>query len=452
MINENDPDWDTIATGRKYSYKYGFGVLNAYKYVKAAQTWKLVKPQAWLETKTIQLNNGTFGPNKKFNGGEFIPAEGIDSKMTITKEMLEENNFEALEHINVKVWISHTTRGDVEVEIVSPKGIKSMLGGARPADRDGSGYPGWTFMTVKHWLASVLSFCGIMLTILIRGEDPVGDWTIKVKDQGKADSNGTFLGWNMMLWGSTIDPGKAMKYQVPLVDDLLPPAAAPPRPVFATPATTVSHAKPTANLPTDHGEAPGENTKPAFTPVPTSTTSASPTTISGTPDVGWFSDMGNLVTNQKWFFGALGAVSVFGIGMAAFFWRRRVASRSAQYTSLNENEMGMAAMGGSVSGGPRTTRELYDAFGEVSDDDSDDETTALNQANSRTTGELGFHSGFLDDDPSTAAGMTPKYQDEPEDDEHPQRLTVQPSIPEESTPSPTGSGGSWEHASREGSS
>ncbi|PPQ71410.1 hypothetical protein CVT24_012228 [Panaeolus cyanescens] len=440
MINPDDPDWDTTATGRKYSYKYGFGVLNAYKYVKAAQTWKLVKPQAWLETQTVQLSNGTFGPNKKFYGGEPIPADGIESKITITKEMLEENNFEALEHINIKVWINHTTRGDVEVEVVSPKGIKSMLGGARPADRDGSGYPGWIFMSVKHW-----------------GEDPVGDWTIKVKDQNKPGSNGTFLGWNMMLWGSTIDPAKAKKYQVPLVDDLLPPAPAPPRPVLGTASTTAVHPKPTENLPPDHGEAPGENTMPAFPTAPTSTpsltatSSPSSTAISGTPDVGWFSDMSNLVTNQKWFFGALGAVSVFGIGMAAFFWRRKMASRNAQYTSLNDNEMGMAAMGGSVSGGPRTTRELYDAFGEVSDDDSDDETTALNQGNSRVTGGLGFHSGFLDDDPSTAAGMTPKYQDEPDENEPSQRLTVEPSIPEEGTSSPTGSGGSWEHASREGS-
>lgn len=151
MINEDDPDWETTATGRKYSYKYGYGVLDGYAYFKAAQAWKLVKPQAWLQTQTIQLNNGTFSDDKKYQGGEFIPQAGIESKMTITNDLMTQNNLESLEHINVRAWISHASRGEVEIEITSPNGIKSVLGAARPADRSGDGYPGWVFMSVKHW-------------------------------------------------------------------------------------------------------------------------------------------------------------------------------------------------------------------------------------------------------------------------------------------------------------
>lgn len=96
----------------------------------------------------------------------------------------------------------------------------------------------------------------------------------------------------------------------------------------------------------------------------------------------------------------------------------------------------------SVSGRPRT-KELYDAFGEVSDDDADEET-GLRGAIDRTEG-LGFHSGFLDDDPSTAGGMTPaaaRYKDEPGSPHE----AAGPS--REHAPSPEGSGdGSWEHAS-----
>jgi len=77
-----------------------------------------------------------------------------------------QNNLETLEHITVKVWISHTTRGEVEVELVSPNGIRSVLAGPRSSDKATTGYPGWKFMSIKHW-----------------GENPVGDWTIKVKDQ-----------------------------------------------------------------------------------------------------------------------------------------------------------------------------------------------------------------------------------------------------------------------------
>ncbi|PPQ93274.1 hypothetical protein CVT25_015272 [Psilocybe cyanescens] len=438
VINKDDPDWEGIANGRKYSYKYGFGVLDGYRYVKAAQTWKLVKPQAWLETKTIQLNNGTFGDDKEYRGGEFIPPTGLESKMTITKTMMEESNLEALEHINVRVWIDHASRGEVEVEIVSPNGIKSVLGGRRTSDRDSSGYPGWMFMSVKHW-----------------GENPVGDWTIMVKDQNNPQSNGSFLGWNMILWGSTIDPKQAIKYEVPLVSDVLPPVEMPHRPIIVLPPTTTTstrqHPKPTANLPSDHAVATGENSKPAFSSAAESQPSptASPATISGTPDFGWFSDMSSLVTGQKWFFVALGAVSLFGIGVGIFFWRRRMAQKAAQYTALNnDNEVSMTALGTSISGGPRTTRELYDAFGEVSDDD-DDETTALRQPLARGAG-IGFHSGFLDDDdPPTAAGPTPIYHDEPSNHEYETRAKAR-DAPSPEVTSPIGSAdGSWEHASRE---
>jgi kexin len=90
---------------------------------------------------------------------------------------------------------------------------------------------------------------------------------------------------------------------------------------------------------------------------------------------------------------------------------------------------------------PRTTRELYDAFGEVSDDD-DDETTALRQPMAR---QVGFQPEFQDDEPS-ATGATPAYRDEPEDLEEARRH----SRDREQSASSSGSGdGSWDHASRD---
>jgi len=140
---------------------------------------------------------------------------------------------------------------------------------------------------------------------------------------------------------------------------------------------------------------------------------------------------------------------VFGVGVGIFFWRRRVARINATtYTALNNdnNELSMTALGTSMTGGPRTTRELYDAFGEVSDDD-DDETTALRQPLAHS---VGFHSGFLDDDElSTAAGLTPKYRDEPDPTIHIESRPKDDEVAAKGLESPTGSGGSWEHASRE---
>lgn len=151
MINPEDPDWETTASGRRYSYKYGYGVLDAYLFITAAQKWKLVKPQAWFDSAVIQLDDGKMVAPRNFSGGTPIGASGVTSQITVTKKMMEKHNFEQLEHINIQVWIDHTRRGDVEVEIVSPNGIKSILGQKRSGDEAKTGFPGWIFMSVKHW-------------------------------------------------------------------------------------------------------------------------------------------------------------------------------------------------------------------------------------------------------------------------------------------------------------
>lgn len=153
MVNPEDPDWETTAAGRPFSYKYGYGILDAYHYVTAAQSWQTVKPQAWFEIPAIQIAGGTMNILNEMTGGELIVPGGVRSSATVTKAMMDGENFEKLEHITIKVWISHTKRGDVEVELVSPNGIKSVLAAPRRSDSATTGYPGWTFMTVKHWCA-----------------------------------------------------------------------------------------------------------------------------------------------------------------------------------------------------------------------------------------------------------------------------------------------------------
>ncbi|KAK7038031.1 PHOMO B domain-containing protein [Favolaschia claudopus] len=433
QINKEDPDWEATALpGRFYSYKYGFGALDAYEYIKAAKAWKVVKPQVWFTTKTVQLDGGSMLEPEEYAGGKFIGEGGVLSSIAVTKDMVTGNNMEHLEHINIKVWISHGKRGDVEVELRSPNGIRSVLAGRRTSDLATTGYPGWTFMSVKHW-----------------GEDPVGEWTIKVSDQTPSSNfNGSFLGWNMMFWGSAIDASKAKPFDVPLddVDVIFPPPELPPPPPpsssVSVPTSTKQHTKPTAHLPGDHSDAPGENTNATFpgqedttipSPLPSSSGSSTPTA-----DEGWFSDMSNLVQSQKWFFGAAGAVVVFAVAAGLFFWRRRVQERKLRdYSSLPEgDELPMSGVrsgrltGGTGGSGPRT-KELYDAFGEVSDDDEDD-------ADEQTR----LRSGY-EDEPGRAGGS---YRDEPEGDVEGEAGASRTRLGGASSPD-KGSDGSWEHAS-----
>jgi len=150
-INPGDPDWETTASGRPYSYKYGYGALDAWTFVELAKTWKLVKKQAWVDLPQISLNNAEINAEGVMTGGVFIVPGGVQSTVNVNKTFLAQNNFETLEHITVKVWISHAKRGDVEVDIVSPHGVKSVLAGVRQFDHHKTGYPGWQFMSVKHW-------------------------------------------------------------------------------------------------------------------------------------------------------------------------------------------------------------------------------------------------------------------------------------------------------------
>lgn len=152
VINPDDPDWEEIATKRSYSYKYGWGALDAYAYVMAAKTWSLVKPQAWLFTPVILISDGKIdNTTEEMTGGEPLTADGVTSKYTVSTAFMKKNNLERIEHIDVRVWITHERRGDVEVELISPTGVRSILAGRRESDMDEDGFFGWRFMTVKHW-------------------------------------------------------------------------------------------------------------------------------------------------------------------------------------------------------------------------------------------------------------------------------------------------------------
>ncbi|KAH9980967.1 peptidase S8/S53 domain-containing protein [Lactifluus volemus] len=436
VVNIDDPDWDRTAVGRPFSYKYGYGRLNGYEFVMAAQKWETVKPQAW--RRHIELN-------RRHGWGSPIVDGGITSTITITEEDLELNNFELLEHVTVRVWITHDRRGDVEVEITSPNGIKSILAARRRLDMDTDGFPAWRFMSVKHW-----------------DEDPRGDWTIRVSDIGAENRTGNFLGWQLSLFGSTIDSSIARDYELSTSVNVLPSIPSVNGPSTEQPSTTTkAHTKPTDHLPGNHGSAEGEASKPAFDdgsdstkPFPTATASGS---MVPTADEGWFSDMSTLVSNQKWVFGAAGIVILFGVLAGVFLCRRAVRRRRAagdQYSALPGDDF---ALGTIQRGGraPPRTKELYDAFGEYEEDDEDDvdENTGLRASSpSGGGGGLGFHEGFLDDENPNTPRMAPTqgheaYHDEPERKEGPSSSRDPPS------PSGSGSGsgsgdGSWEHASQ----
>lgn len=80
-----------------------------------------------------------------------MSADPVTSTFEITRKMLDDANFDKLEHVTVRVWISHSRRGDVEVSLRAPSGTTSVLSLPRKYDEATTGYNGWKFMSLKHW-------------------------------------------------------------------------------------------------------------------------------------------------------------------------------------------------------------------------------------------------------------------------------------------------------------
>ncbi|WFD27582.1 kexin [Malassezia nana] len=248
VTSPDDPDWQRTAAGYMYSHKFGFGVVDATRLVEEAKKHKLVPPQAWYEMPRQSVNRT-------------IPArQAINSTFTITRDMIDKANLASLEHVTATFWIQHRRRGDVKVVLYGPHGTKSVLASPRRYDNDKGGFPGWTFMTLKHW-----------------DEVPIGTWTAEVSDYSQIEKRegneeaGQFEGWSLSLWGAAKNASLARPWNFPKdsAEYTMHLPAAPNTTVLGSPPVVLPTAspqasssrlliKPTHALPTDHFQDPGE--------------------------------------------------------------------------------------------------------------------------------------------------------------------------------------------------
>ncbi|KAK6459415.1 peptidase S8/S53 domain-containing protein [Scheffersomyces xylosifermentans] len=194
-INEDDGNYQITALNRKYSHKYGYGKMDAYKMAHFAKDWKNVKPQAWYYSDVSTVRD-TITTNSDTEDSSYV----IKRTITVTKEDLKVSNVERVEHVTVKLNILATIRGRVGVRLISPTGVISDLATFRPRDDSGKGFQNWTFMSVAHW-----------------GESGLGDWSIEVfgDDKGTASKNHIiFNDWQLRIFGESIDASKAETYDL----------------------------------------------------------------------------------------------------------------------------------------------------------------------------------------------------------------------------------------------
>ena len=78
------------------------------------------------------------------------------------------DNVRFLEHVQAKVTLTATRRGDMHIYLTSPAGTRSTLLAQRPMDNSRSGFQKWPFMSVHTW-----------------GENPNGEWKLEVHNEGR---------------------------------------------------------------------------------------------------------------------------------------------------------------------------------------------------------------------------------------------------------------------------
>jgi subtilisin family serine protease len=168
-----EPGWTTNASTPqpfKFHNWYGFGTVNASAAVNMARTYTAGQFGAFVDTGVI--SSGTLNlsiPDNSINGaGSAISVPG-----TVVH---------TVEALQISVTATHPFTGDLAIDLRSPSGTRSVL---KTGD-DGFGGPDLNGM--------------VLLSNAFYGEDPAGNWTIKVVDIAPGDV-GTLTSWTIRIFG-----------------------------------------------------------------------------------------------------------------------------------------------------------------------------------------------------------------------------------------------------------
>ncbi|XP_039509969.1 proprotein convertase subtilisin/kexin type 7 isoform X2 [Pimephales promelas] len=170
-------DWRRNGAGFHHSHMYGFGLLNAWRLVNAAKVWESVPFLVSYQSPVLKAN-------------EIIPAHPntLTQTWNVTVSDLRHSGMQTLEHVSVTVTLAHPRRGNVEVTLVCPSGMTSLIGARRALDVDTTGLTDWTFSTVRCW-----------------GERAEGQYSLQITDYRESTvASGVLKHWKLTLYGSSL--------------------------------------------------------------------------------------------------------------------------------------------------------------------------------------------------------------------------------------------------------
>ncbi|XP_046822930.1 furin-like protease 1 isoform X5 [Vespa crabro] len=165
--NLKAPDWVTNGVGRNVSHSFGYGLMDATAMVRLARRWRTVPEQHKCEVSAP-------------HSGRAIPPK---SQLVLDLHVKECSGVNFLEHVQAKVSLMASRRGDLQIQLTSPQGTKSTLLAKRPHDVSKAGFNQWPFMSVHTW-----------------GERPHGTWKLEIHNEGRYFD--TLKEWKLVFYGT----------------------------------------------------------------------------------------------------------------------------------------------------------------------------------------------------------------------------------------------------------
>ena len=166
--------WATNGAGILFNHNVGAGLIDAAAAVNLAKTWSNLPEQT--------SHTSTHG-----NPSNHIPDSNSNG-VTLSFNLVATNI--RVEHVTLKLNVSHSGRGDLKITLTSPSGMVSELSNFHNDPNDNYN---WTFSSVRHW-----------------GENSKGTWKLNISDcNGSVNGNSTGGMLNdaqLQVYGSKAEP------------------------------------------------------------------------------------------------------------------------------------------------------------------------------------------------------------------------------------------------------
>ncbi|BFY97735.1 hypothetical protein BsWGS_00774 [Bradybaena similaris] len=170
--NLNADDWAINGVGKKVSHSFGFGLMDAAAMVSLARNWTTVPEQHICEIRSQDHNS------------QQIPMNGRIT-VTLYTDGCEGtgNHVKYLEHVQARITMTASRRGEICIFLSSPSLTKSTLLAKRARDVSREGFNNWAFMTTHNW-----------------GESAKGQWTLEIEN---SVSTSELKEWTLVMMGTS---------------------------------------------------------------------------------------------------------------------------------------------------------------------------------------------------------------------------------------------------------